>query len=112
MSSRARPTAAVTGHLPNNKCCGWCLAGEMAGRDGLRLEMGGRLRTEFEACGDGGAALLTGLGACWEVSAARRLSLTGELVGGVELETFLGRMLVSLLINVPRMCVTSDGRGR
>jgi len=82
-----------------------------AGWDGLRLERGGRLFTDFEARDGGDAAVATGSGACSRVNVAR-LSLTGGLVGGDDLGTLLGRMVVSLRINVPSIGLTSDSTGR
>ena len=82
-----------------------------AGRDGLRLESGERLLTDFEAGADGDAAVLTGSGTCSGVRVASELSLTGGLVGAGDLGTLLGKMVVSLRINVPRMGFTSDNTG-
>lgn len=85
---------------------------EATGREGLRLGSGGRLRADFEARVDGDAVVSTGLGTWSGVSVARGLSLTGGLVGAVDLGTLLGKMVDSLRINEPRMRVTSDGTGR
>ena len=111
MASRARPTADETGDLPNHHCSGRCLEEEAAGRGGLRLGRGGRLLTDFEASVDGDAAVSTGLGACSWVSVVRGLSLAGGLVSGDDLGTILGKMVVSLRINVPRMEFTSYSTG-
>lgn len=112
MFSSARPTADETGHVPNDHCSvGW-LEEEGAGRGGLRSGRGGRLLTDFEARADGDATVAIGLGTCSEGSVVRGLSLTCELVGGDGLGMLLGKMVVSLRINVPRMRVTSDGKGR
>ena len=112
MASRARPTADETGDVPNHHCSGRCLEEEAAGRDKLRLGRGGCLLADFEARVNGDAAVSTGLGACSLVSVVKGLSLTGGLVGGDDLGTLPGKMVVSLRINVPRMRVTSDGTGR
>jgi len=84
---------------------------EEVGRGGLRFGREGRLLTDFEAGADGDAAVLTGSGTCSGVRVASELSLTGGLVGADDLGTLLGKMVVSLRINVPRMCVTSEWYG-
>ena len=68
--------------------------------------------TDFETRVAGDAGISTGFGACSRVSVARGLSLTGGLLGGDDLGMLLGKMMVSLRINVPRMRVTSDSTGR
>ena len=93
MSSRACFSADETGNTPNHDCSDRCLD-EVPGWD---LE--------------GANAVSTGLGNCSGVSVTRRLSQTGGVVGGDDVEAFWGKMLVSLRIKFPRMFVTSDSTG-
>ena len=77
----------------------------------MRLERGGRLLCDFEACVAGDGTVATGSSPCSGVGVAR-LSLTGGVVGGDDLGTLLGKMVVNLRINVPRMGFASDFTGR
>ena len=70
----------------------------------MRFGREARLLTDFEAGVDGDTAVLTGLGTCTGVT-SRGLSLTGGLVGADDLGMLLGKIVVSLRNNVPRMCV-------
>ena len=98
--------------MPNQHCSGRGLEEVTAGWDGLRLGRGGGLLTDFETRVDGDAVVSFSFGNCSVVSVARGFSLTGGLVGDKALEKLLGKIMVSLPINVPRMRVASDGTGR
>ena len=81
MSTRARLSADETGNTPNHDCSDRCLD-EAPGWDR-----------------EGDNAVSAGL-------------VTGsDVVGGDDVEAFRGKMVVSLRIKFPRMCVTSDSTG-
>ena len=114
MPSRARPTAAETGSVPNVRCSCWRPGEAAAGWERGRLC--GRARanvsTDFVVCDGGVATVAAGFVACSTVSVALGGALTGGLGGGDEFGVLRGRTVVSLRISASRMGGTSDCMGR